>query len=180
MASSIHSEFNWLLRQSLSTMSIMDCQSWRQKSNNLSNENINTGISVVFKTKSELKFQNELILQYHFPGSSSLNVFNTEIIWCNNWLLIHNWRSRKTQLRCHSRTFDPPYFDLTVLKGLHAAYAGPWNGRNVAKSKRIYAYLTNVTFDDAIFLRSGHSCRLNLENLLIWYMILLNPLYIIY
>ena len=127
-------------------MSIIDCQLLRQKSNNLSNENINTGVSVVFKTKSELKFQNELILQYHFPGSSSLNVFNTEIIWCNNWLLIHNWRSRKTQLRCHSRTFDPSYFDLTVLKGLYAAYAGPWNGRNVAKSKRIYTYFTNVTF----------------------------------
>ena len=35
-------------------MSIMDCQSLRRKSNNLSNENINTGVSVVFKTKSEL------------------------------------------------------------------------------------------------------------------------------
>ena len=32
-------------------------------SNNLSNENINTGVSVVFKTKRELKCQNELFFE---------------------------------------------------------------------------------------------------------------------
>ena len=43
----------------LSTMSIMDRQLLRQKLvNNLSNENINTGVSVVFKAKRELKYQN--------------------------------------------------------------------------------------------------------------------------
>ena len=42
----------------------MDCQLLRQKLvKNLSNENINTGVSVVFKTKRELKCQNELFLK---------------------------------------------------------------------------------------------------------------------
>ena len=50
-------------------------------SNNLSNENINTGVSVVFKTEHELKCQNELFLKYHFSGHTSLYVFLTEIIW---------------------------------------------------------------------------------------------------
>ena len=36
----------------------------KSSSNNLSNENINTGVSVVFKTKRELKCQNELFLKY--------------------------------------------------------------------------------------------------------------------
>ena len=34
--------------------------------NNLSNENINTGVSVVFKTKGELRFKNELFLWFHY------------------------------------------------------------------------------------------------------------------
>ena len=49
-------------------------------SNNLSNENIKTGLSVVFKTKSELKCQNELFVKYHISGHTSLYVFITEII----------------------------------------------------------------------------------------------------
>ena len=44
------------------------------------NENINTGVSVVFKTKRELKCQNELFLKYHFSGNTSVYVFITEII----------------------------------------------------------------------------------------------------
>ena len=53
----------------------------KSSSNNLSNENINTGVSVVFKTKRELKCQNELFLKYHFSGNTSLYVFIAEIIW---------------------------------------------------------------------------------------------------
>ena len=54
------------------------CQSWivnyfvKSQSYNLSNENINTGVSVVFKTKRELKYQNELILKYHFSGNTTV------------------------------------------------------------------------------------------------------------
>ena len=43
----------------------------KSSSNNLSNENINTVVSVVFKTKHELKCQNELFLKYHFSGNIS-------------------------------------------------------------------------------------------------------------
>ena len=45
---------------------------------NLSDENRNTGVSVVSKTKCELHCQNELFLKYHFSGKS---VFSTEIVW---------------------------------------------------------------------------------------------------
>ena len=41
--------------------------------NNLSNENINIDVSVVFKTKGEWKCQNELFLKYHFSGNTSNN-----------------------------------------------------------------------------------------------------------
>ena len=41
-------------------------------SNKLSNENINTGVSVVFKTKRELKCQDKLFLRYHFTRNTSL------------------------------------------------------------------------------------------------------------
>ena len=65
-------------QQSLSTMSNMDRQLSRQKLvKNLSNENINTGVPVVFKTKRELKCKNELFLMYHFSGNTSLYVFIT-------------------------------------------------------------------------------------------------------
>ena len=53
-------------------------KSW---SNNLSYENINTGVSVVFKIKCELKCQNELSLEYYFSGNTSVYFFITEIIW---------------------------------------------------------------------------------------------------
>ena len=55
-------------------------------SNKLSNENINTGVSVVFKTKRELKCQDKLFFKYHFSRNTSLYVhkdtyvFITEII----------------------------------------------------------------------------------------------------
>ena len=53
--------YNYSIKPSLSTTSIMDrqllCQS---KSNNLSNENINTGVSVIFKTRCDLKCHNKL------------------------------------------------------------------------------------------------------------------------
>ena len=52
---------------------IMNIESW---SNNFSNENISTGVSVVFKTKHEWKYQNELFLKHHFSGN---NVFNAII-----------------------------------------------------------------------------------------------------
>ena len=48
---------------------------------NLSNENINIGVSVVFKSECELKCQNEVCLKYDFSGNTSLYVSITEIIW---------------------------------------------------------------------------------------------------
>ena len=35
------------------------------------NENIDTGVSIVFETKPELEYQNELFLRYHFSGNTS-------------------------------------------------------------------------------------------------------------
>ena len=60
----------------------MDRQLFGQKwpSKILSNENVNTGFSAVFKTKCELKCQNELFLSYNFSGNTSFYVFITEII----------------------------------------------------------------------------------------------------
>ena len=49
-------------------------------SNNLSNENINIRVSVVIKTKRELKWQNELFWKYHFSEITSLFVFIDEPI----------------------------------------------------------------------------------------------------
>jgi hypothetical protein len=81
------------LNSSLSTTSIMNCQLLRQKlSNNLSNEIINTGVSVVFKTKSELKCQNELFLKYHFSGNTSVYVFIMYWDYLTNFIR-NNWRS---------------------------------------------------------------------------------------
>ena len=60
-------------------------------SNNLRNGNIKTGVSDAFKTKSELKCQNELFLNYHFSGNTSLYVFINHYwdylinYWRNNW-----------------------------------------------------------------------------------------------
>ena len=53
---------------------------FKSQPNNLSNENINTGNSVVFNTKHELKCQYELVLKYYFSGNTSIYVFITEII----------------------------------------------------------------------------------------------------
>ena len=53
----------------------------KSSSNNLSNENINIDVSVVFKTKRGLKCQNELFLKYNFSENTSFYVFITEIIW---------------------------------------------------------------------------------------------------
>ena len=47
-----------------------------------SNENINTGVYVVFKTKRELICQNKLFLKYHF--------FITKIIWRTFDIIIDN------------------------------------------------------------------------------------------
>ena len=52
----------------------------KSQSNNLSNENINIGVSDVFKTKCELKCRNELILKYVFSGNTSIYFFITEFI----------------------------------------------------------------------------------------------------
>ena len=66
--------------------SIMDRQSWivnhyvKSQSNNLSNENINIGVSVVFKTKHELKCPNELFLKYHLSENTSIYGFISEIV----------------------------------------------------------------------------------------------------
>jgi hypothetical protein len=46
----------------------------------VTNENINTGVSVVMKTKNELKCQNELFLKHHFSGNNSIYAYITEII----------------------------------------------------------------------------------------------------
>ena len=71
-------------------------------SHNLSNENKNTGVSVVFKAKRELKRQKELFLYYHFSGNTSASVFITEIIWRTFEVIIDNHKidvhSRKTWL----------------------------------------------------------------------------------
>ena len=68
-------------KQSLFTTSIIDRQLLvKSSSNNLSNENINTGGSFVFKTKRELKCQNELLFECNFPGNTSFYAFITEII----------------------------------------------------------------------------------------------------
>ena len=83
--------YNYSIKPSLSTTSIMDrqllCQS---KSNTLSNENINTGVSVIFKTKPELECQNELSfllkrksLRFHYWDY--LTSF-----WRNNWQPIND------------------------------------------------------------------------------------------
>ena len=54
----------------------MDYQLLHQKLvKNLSNENINAGVSVAFTTK------HELFLKYNFYGNTSIYVFITEIIW---------------------------------------------------------------------------------------------------
>ena len=52
----------------------------KNQSNNLNIDNINTDVPVVFKTKRELKCQNELFLEYNFSGNISIYVFITEII----------------------------------------------------------------------------------------------------
>ena len=51
----------------------MDHQLLHQKLVKISQyyENINAGVSVVFKTKRELKCQNDLFLKYHFSGNTS-------------------------------------------------------------------------------------------------------------
>ena len=52
----------------------------KSQSNNLSNENINTGVSVVLQTKRKLKCQNELFLKYNFFGNTKIYVIISEII----------------------------------------------------------------------------------------------------
>ena len=64
----------------------------KSSSNNLSYENINIGVSVVFKTKHELKCQNELYLKYLFSGNTRGFFFHywdyLTNIWRNNWQFI--------------------------------------------------------------------------------------------
>ena len=66
------------IKSSLSTTSNMDRQLLRQKFIKiLSNKNINTGVSVVFKTKRELKCQNKLFFwKHHFFLLSLLRIFD--------------------------------------------------------------------------------------------------------
>jgi hypothetical protein len=55
------------------------------------NENINTGVSVVFRTKHELKCHNELgFLKHRLSGNTSFHVFIAEIIWPTFDLIIDN------------------------------------------------------------------------------------------
>ena len=71
-------------KPSISTMSIIDCQLLRQKvCQIISLIKTKTCVFVVFKTKPELKCQNEL---FHF-SRYSVFLFSllTEIIWRNNW-----------------------------------------------------------------------------------------------
>ena len=78
---------NWLFQYSHISRVFLLCQLWivnysvKSSSNNLSNENINTGVFVVFKTKPEWKCQNELLLKYNFSGNTSFYLCITEIIW---------------------------------------------------------------------------------------------------
>ena len=58
--------------------------------NNLSNENLNNGVSVVFMTKCESKCQNELFLKYHFSENTSLYVFINQIICQTFDIMIDN------------------------------------------------------------------------------------------
>ena len=63
---------------------------------NLSNENINTGVSVVFKTKRELKCPNKLFFWKHqFFCFHYWEILTGFLTW---WLTIHIWHSRKTLL----------------------------------------------------------------------------------
>ena len=59
-------------------------------SNNLSNENINNSVSVVFKTQWELKCKNELFSTNHFSENTSVYVFLTKIIWRTFDVIIDN------------------------------------------------------------------------------------------
>ena len=71
-----------LLKQSLSTTSIMDHESLCQKvCQKISVIKTNAFAFVVFKTKRESKCQNELSSKYYFTGNTSVYVFVTEIIW---------------------------------------------------------------------------------------------------
>ena len=71
-------EFHVSLNLGLNSQVFLLRQLLRQKL--VSNKNINTGVSVVSKTKCELKWQNELFLKYHFSGNTSFYVFITEIV----------------------------------------------------------------------------------------------------
>ena len=71
----------------LNSRILLLCQLWivnysvKSSSNSLSNENINTGVSIVFKTKCKSKCLNELLLKYHFSGNTTFYIFITKIIW---------------------------------------------------------------------------------------------------
>ena len=62
------------MRIRLSTTSIMDCQLLRQRgSQKISVIKVNTFVFVVFKTKHELECQNELFLNHHISGNTSIS-----------------------------------------------------------------------------------------------------------
>ena len=74
----------------------------KSSSNNLSNENINTSVSVVFKTKHELKCQNELhIFEVSFLRKHQCLYFHSwdyfRNFWPKNWLsiiVISEWNAK--------------------------------------------------------------------------------------
>ena len=67
--------FNWLISRVFLLRQLWIVNYYIKSSpNNLSNENINNGVSVVFKTKRELKCQN------HCSGNASIYVFISDII----------------------------------------------------------------------------------------------------
>ena len=55
--------FVWIIAESFYNVNYGSSIIMSKVSNNLSNNNINTGVSVVFKTTSELKCQNKLFLK---------------------------------------------------------------------------------------------------------------------
>ena len=74
--------FYILIIRGVSSTSIMDRQLLRHKvCQIISVRKTNSGVFVLFKTKRELKCQNELFVKYHFYENTSYYVFITEIIW---------------------------------------------------------------------------------------------------
>ena len=114
----------------------------KSSSNNLSSENINTGFSVVFKTKCELKCQNELFLKYHFSGNTSLH-------WSIRWI---NW-NQKLKLKTITQIFLLITFQLDIhlkKKTFFLLLFSCTPFQSVWKSCQIFIYTTKNILDFSI------------------------------